>query len=243
MSKKNRIRLYVDTPLKEGVCYKATDNQAHYLKNVMRLNIGDEVFLFDGQNGEFFASVLEISKKELVLSVQRKVFDFEKSPDIWLLFAPLKKENTDFVIQKAVELGASKIVAVKTDYTNVSALKEERIKTQIVEAAEQCRRQDVPTFQNVTDFEKIIEAWPEGRKLIYLNETGDGQTFWAAAKKMLSPAALLIGPEGGFSKKELEILKKLPYSVNVSLPKRILRAETAALTALACWQAFCGDWK
>ncbi len=243
MSRKNRIRLFAYTPLSEGGIYQANEDQTHYLKNVMRCAVGDEIFLFDGINGEFCSIISEISKKSIFLKAGQKVFDFEKSPDIWLLFAPLKKENTDFVIEKAVELGVRQIVPVKTEYTQSANFKSARAKAQIIEAAEQSRRQDIALINDPVCFDDLIKNWDKNRKLIYLNETGDGETFHAQKSKLSAPAALFIGPEGGFSKKELEILKNLPYTVNISLPKRILRAETAAVAALACWQAFCGDWK
>ncbi|MBO7097550.1 MAG: 16S rRNA (uracil(1498)-N(3))-methyltransferase [Alphaproteobacteria bacterium] len=243
MSKKNRIRLFSYEILYENVSYVPSDAQIHYLKNVMRLTSGDEVFLFDGQNGEFRSVVADISKKSLTLQVQKKVYDFEKSPDIWLVFAPLKKENTDIVLQKAVELGVSKIMPVQTEYATKIQVKRERAELQITEAAEQSRRQDVPELLKTVSFDEMIKQWPENRKLIYLNETGKGMVFSAVASELKEPVALLVGPEGGFSKKELEILEKLPYTLSVTLGKRILRAETAAIAALSCWQAFCGDWR
>ena len=243
MSKKNRIRLFSYEILYENASYVPSDAQIHYLKNVMRLTLDDEVFLFDGQNGEFRSVVADISKKSLMLQVQKKVYDFEKSPDIWLVFAPLKKENTDIVLQKAVELGVSKIMPVQTEYATKIQIKKERAELQITEAAEQSRRQDVPELLKTVSFDEMIKQWPENRKLIYLNETGKGMAFSAVASELKEPVALLVGPEGGFSKKELEILEKLPYTLSVTLGKRILRAETAAIAALSCWQAFCGDWR
>lgn len=243
MSKKNRIRLFSYEILYENASYVPSDAQIHYLKNVMRLTSGDEVFLFDGQNGEFRSIVTDMSKKSLTLQVQNKVYDFEKSPDVWLVFAPLKKENTDIVLQKAVELGVSKIMPVQTEYTTKIQIKKERAELQITEAAEQSRRQDVPELLKTVSFDEMIKQWPENRKLIYLNETGKGMVFSAVASELKEPVALLVGPEGGFSKKELEILEKLPYTLSVTLGKRILRAETAAIAALSCWQAFCGDWR
>ncbi|MBR2299568.1 MAG: 16S rRNA (uracil(1498)-N(3))-methyltransferase [Alphaproteobacteria bacterium] len=243
MSKKNRIRLFTDTPLKIGEIYTANENQTHYLKNVMRLGLGDEVFLFDGINGEFESQILEIGKKTLSLKVNKKIFDFEKSPDVWLLFASLKKENTDIVIQKAVELGVSKIFPVQTEYTFNAHLKPERVKAQVIEAAEQCRRQDVPEVQNLQNLQQILSNWDKNRTLVYLDETGSGETFAKASSKMKAPVAFLIGPEGGFSLREFELLKSLSYTLSVSLGKRILRAETASISALSCWQAMVGDWK
>ena len=133
--------------------------------------------------------------------------------------------------------------SVQTEYTLKQAFKTERAQTQIIEAAEQSRRLDLPVLENLTDFSDLFQNWPSNRKLIYLNETGHGNTFFDIQKSLTAPAALFIGPEGGFSKKELEILKNLPYTQSVTLGKRILRAETACVAALACWQAFCGDWR
>ena len=243
MSKKNKIRLFAFQELEVGQTYTPNEAQSHYLKNVMRLKSGDDVFLFDGMSGEFKSTVSACGKKELTLKIEEKVLNFEKSPDIWLLFALLKKENTDIVLQKAVELGASKIIPVQTEYTQKQAFKPERARLQIIEAAEQSRRLDIPSLENLTSLPDLLQNWPSSRKLIYLNETGEGNSFFDAQQSLNAPAALLIGPEGGFSKKELEILKNMAYTQSVTMGRRILRAETACVAALACWQAFCGDWR
>ena len=243
MSTKNRIRLFSPQMLEKGLVYVPSEAQNHYLKNVMRLRGGDEVFLFDGENGEFKSVVEEAGKKNLVLHVSEKVLDFSPSPDVWLLFAPLKKENTDMVLQKAVELGVSKIVPVQTEYAMKKVFKYERAKLQIIEAAEQCRRFDVPVLGDLVGFEDLVRNFPLNRRLIYLNETGEGKSFFEAAAELKAPAALFVGPEGGFSKKELEILRKMPYARSITMGQRILRAETACVAALACWQALCGDWR
>lgn len=243
MSTKNRIRLFSYQKLEQGTIYVPNEAQNHYLKNVMRLKSDNEVYLFDGLSGEFRSIVCETGKKNLSLRVEEKIADFEKSPDIWLLFAPLKKENTDIVLQKSVELGVSKIIPVQTEYALKKVFKQERAAIQIIEAAEQCRRLDIPLLGDLTDFDMLIRNWPQNRKLIYLNETGEGKSFINAASDLKAPVALFVGPEGGFSKKELEILKNMPYTESVTMGKRILRAETACVAALACWQAFCGDWR
>lgn len=228
--------------LKSGGIYEPTESQAHYLNHVMRLGVGDSVFLFDGINGEFQSTLTQLNKKHIVLNVHEKVADFRKSPDVWLLFAPLKKDNTDIVVQKAVELGVSKILPVQTQYSS-SNIKPERLQAQIIEAAEQSRRTDLPEISALKPLEKLLENWDQKRTLVYLNETGDGQSFMSAFKKMKEPVAFLVGPEGGFSQKELQLLKNLPFALSLSLGERILRAETACISALSCWQAFCGDWK
>ncbi|MBO4285090.1 MAG: 16S rRNA (uracil(1498)-N(3))-methyltransferase [Alphaproteobacteria bacterium] len=243
MSTKNRIRLFSNASLKKGEPYICTPPQVHYLQNVMRKNVGDTVFLFDGKNGEFEGVITQISKKSIMIDVQKKVFDFNASPDVWLLFAPLKKENTDIIVQKAVELGVSGLLPVKTEYTFISKINIERIQSQVIEAAEQSRRQDLPVIYPLADLQNVLLSWDKTRKLIYLDETGAGLTFAAQSQFMDAPVAFLIGPEGGFSKKELEILKNMSYTVGISLGRRILRSETAAIAALSCWQAMRGDWK
>lgn len=243
MSKKNRIRLYVQSPLKEGENISCFDDTHHYLINVMRRRLGDEVYVFNGQDGEFCSTICAINKKDCVLKLGKQVHLFSAAPDVWLLFAPLKKDNTDFVVAKAVELGVSKIVPVMTEYTSSDKIRLERLEAQAIEAAEQSRRQDVPEVAPLVALNSLLAAWPADRKLIYLDETGFGSTAAEVLPKCSAPAALLVGPEGGFSEKELEFLRNLEYTHGMSLGKRILRAETAAVAALACWQAFCGDWK
>lgn len=243
MSKKNRIRIYMNTALPIGSVIACMPEQAHYLVNVLRVKIGDEVYIFNGSDGEFCTSVASAGKKECLLEVKSLYKKFEKSPDVWLLFAPLKKDNTDLVVEKATELGVSKIVPVITKYTNAAKVRPERLQAQIIEAAEQSRRQDVPELVEVDTLQHILQNWPSERTLFYLDETGGGSEVVNVFNNSKEPAALLVGPEGGFSQKELEILQKCKYTCAITLGKRILRAETAVIAALACWQALCGDWK
>ena len=210
---------------------------------MLRIKKGDEVYVFNGSDGEFCTIVAALGKKECLLEVKSLYKKFEKSPDVWLLFAPLKKDNTDLVAEKATELGASKIVPVITEYTNAAKVRPERLQTQIIEAAEQSRRQDIPELAEVDTLQHILQNWPPERKLFYLDETGGGSEVAKVFKNSRGSAALLVGPEGGFSQKELEILQKCKYTCAITLGKRILRAETAVMAALACWQALCGDWK
>lgn len=243
MSKKNRIRLFASAPLMTGGEYVLSENQAHYVLHVMRLKKGDEIFLFDGQNGEFKAQIDRIEKKNVVASIKEKVFDFVQTPDVWLLFAPLKKESMDDLISKAVELGAAKLMPVITEFSITSEVKEERLKMQITEASEQSRRQDVPTLEKPVKFADVYNLIEPERTLVYLDETGKGEIFINALQKIKNKTAFLVGPEGGFSQKELDRLQQQKNALGVSLGLRILRAETAAAAALACFQAFCGDWK
>lgn len=243
MSKKNRIRLFTDIPLQTGGKIVCPERSRHYLLNVMRCVPGDDVYVFNGQDGEYAATIETAGKKECVLRVGELFCPFRKGPDIWVLFAPLKKDNTDLVITKCVELGASELMPVRTELTSNQTPRADRLALLACEAAEQCRRQDVPVIRNEISLKKLLESWPEGRRLLYLDESGDSKTAAEVMSRCVEPAALLIGPEGGFSKKELEILRDLPYTAGITLGSRILRAETAAIAALACWQAFCGDWK
>lgn len=243
MSKKNRIRIYTDVPLQVGEIVECLLEQAHYLVNVLRVKAGDEVYVFNGRDGEFCTKVVLCAKKDCRLEVKSLYKNFEKSPDVWLLFAPLKKDNTDLAVEKATELGVSKILPVITEYTNATKVRCERLQAQIIEASEQSRRQDVPQLAEAETLQHVLQNWPAERMLFYLDETGGGTEIANAFTNNAEPAALLVGPEGGFSQKELEILQKCKYTCAITLGKRILRAETAVIAALSCWQALCGDWK
>ena len=188
----------------------------------------------------------QISKKEVILSVLEKTRAFCSCPDIWLLFAPLKKDQTDFVVQKATELGVARIMPVITQFSITEKAKTERFKAQAIEACEQCRRLDVPTICEPIQLLKLLDNWDKGRTLFFLDETRQAQSvsqvFSWAKEQNIHHAALLVGPEGGFSAEELDMLRALKFAKGVALGPRILRAETAAAAALACWQAMCGDW-
>ncbi len=243
MSKKNRIRIYVDADLYTGGIVVCSEAQAHYLLNVMRLQTGNDVYVFNGRDGEFKSVIAQCGKKQCALRVETLFKTFENSPDVWLLFAPLKKDQTDFVIAKAVELGVSEIIPVITEYTSTTKMRTDRLHTLAIEAAEQSRRQDVPLLREAAELNKILNDWPAERTLFYLDESGNSGSAAEIMPQFSAPAALLVGPEGGFSEKELEFLKNLPYTYGISLGKRILRAETAVVAGLSCWQALCGDWR
>ncbi len=243
MSKKNRIRIYVDADLYTGGIVVCSEAQAHYLLNVMRLQTGNDVYVFNGRDGEFKSVIAQCGKKQCALRVETLFKTFENSPDVWLLFAPLKKDQTDFVIAKAVELGVSEIIPVITEYTSTTKMRTDRLHTLAIEAAEQSRRQDVPLLREAAELNKILNGWPAERTLFYLDESGNSGSAAEIMPQFSAPAALLVGPEGGFSEKELEFLKNLPYTYGISLGKRILRAETAVVAGLSCWQALCGDWR
>ena len=246
MARKNRIRLYIDTALDNGFEIKLSDSQSHYLLHVMKLSAGDELLAFDNRSGEYLCSVKEAAKKSVTLNILDKTRGFFRPPDVWMLFAPVKKDQTDYIIQKATELGATALVPVITSRTIADKVRTDRFKAQAIEAAEQSRRIDIPEIFEAVSFDKLLSDWDGERKLFYLDETGAGDTifksFSEAARQNSGKTALLTGPEGGFSEAELTALRQAAFSRGVSMGERILRAETAVAAALACWQAIAGDW-
>ena len=244
--RKAKIRLYFEGKLKEGEEFLLGEKQTHYLFNVMKLEAEDFVLCFDNKNGEFLCEIAEISKKKTVVKCIEKTRKFELVSDIWLLFAPVKKDNTDFIIEKATELGVRKIVPVITERTNSFKVKKERFVLQSIEAAEQSRRIDLPEIEDAVELKKMLAKWNEGRVLFFCNEKSDENEIakvFSNKSFCNKPCAILIGPEGGFSDEEIALLKGKKFVTNISLGKRILRAETAVVAALSCWQAILGDWK
>lgn len=243
MPKTSKIRLYVDAKeIKSGEMINTSKEQSHYLLSVMRLTDGENILIFNGLSGEFDCRVCVSGRRDVKLQVVKKSKDFFASPDVWLLFPPLKKDCTDFVIEKATELGVSKIVPVITRYTISEKIKIERWKAQSIEAAEQSRRVDIPQISLPITLSDLLSNWDVKRKLFFMDETGNGQNFYKMLQKATAPIALLVGPEGGFSEQELQMLKSFPFAEGISLGPRILRAETAAIAALSCWQLIQGDW-
>ena len=237
------FRLYLSEELNLGKNVTLNENQTHYLKNVVKYALNDTLNCFDNKNGEFLCQISTINKKNIVLTVIKKTKDFTRSPDIWLLFAPLKKDKTDFVIEKATELGCRAILPVITKHTITANIKTERYIAQSIEAAEQCRRTDLPQVLPPASLEDTLKNWEKDRILYFMDETLESQNFLAILTQNKSKkAAVLIGPEGGFSPEELTHLRKLPFAKGATLGPRILRAETAATAALACWQMIAGDW-
>lgn len=243
MPKTSGIRIYAATDLVSGSVVVLDDEQSHYLLSVMRLSVGNTVLAFNGRDGEYECELGLKGKKAALLTVGRQTRKQEFAPDVWLMFAPLKKDRTDFVVEKSTELGVSRIVPVITRYAISDKVKTERWRAQAVEAAEQSRRLDVPEVEEAISIEKLLAQWDEKRTLYFMDETGNGLPVGNVFQNAPVPAAFLIGPEGGFSEQELELLRSKPYARAVNLGKRILRAETAALGALSCWQALSGDWK
>lgn len=241
---KIKARLYLrGVSLREGASVALEEGAAHYLIHTLRAKPSEHVALFNGQDGEWAAELTRIGKREVEAKAVRQLKPQHSSPPIGLVFAPVKNEKIDFLVKRAVELGVSDIWPVLTRYTIVSRVNEERLLSNAVEAAEQCGRLDVPTLHPTRKLEYVLSEWKADTLLLHCDESGQGEPL-RQALPALPPGryAVLIGPEGGFSPQEREMLKNLPYIKPVSLGPRILRAETAALAALACVQAWLGDW-
>lgn len=208
----------------------------------MKLKL-DDIFLgFDGTSGEYEVQIIKQNKKHIEIKVLQKQRNFISSPDVWLIFAPVKKDQTDFIIQKSVELGVSKLIPAITRYTISDKTKTERFVAQSIEAAEQCRRLDVPEVERAKSLSEILSNWDSSRRLYYMDESRTGTPVREAFSQAPAPIAILVGPEGGFSEDELKHLRQQDFATGVTLGPRILRAETAVVSALSCWQALSGDW-
>jgi len=236
-----RIRLSVDHPLNAGERVALSREQAHYLFGVMRLGAGDDVLLFNGTDGEWRAGVLESFKRGGVLECLEQTKTQMMPPDVWLLFAPVKKDRTAFIVEKATELGAAWIVPVQTEYTqSANRVRQDKLQAQALEAAEQCGATFVPPVDDVQKLGKVLDGWDPARRILFCDEAMVGQTADLPADG--GPWAILIGPEGGFSDVERARLHGLDHAHAISLGPRILRAETAAVAALTLWQSTLGDW-
>lgn len=237
-----KIRLYVEQPLGQGQSVPLTREQAHYLFGVMRQSVGAQIALFNGRDGEWLAEVSEAGKRGGVLSCLQQTKPLQLPPDLWFLFAPIKKARTDFIVEKAAEMGAARILPVQTEFTNSERIRQDRLQAHAVEAAEQCGGTFVPEVAELQKLDRVLDAWPEDRQLMFCNEAEVGSALRLAAQEKGQPWAILIGPEGGFSDRERTRLTALPYAHVVSLGPRILRADTAAVAALTMWQQALGDW-
>jgi 16S rRNA (uracil1498-N3)-methyltransferase len=249
-------RLYVAPDLCEGLEIPIDADQAHYLTRVLRLTAGAPVRVFNGRDGEFEAVLSAFTKSTAQLRLGAQVRPQQATPDLWLMFAPLKKARTDFIVEKATELGASEIRPILTERTDADTVRMDRLQRIAIEAAEQTERLDVPPVRDAMKLDQALRDWDETRILIYADEAGDeGGKPWGGDSGRAKPiadilktpnagrAAILIGPEGGFSPAERKRLRSLPYVRPVGLGPRILRAETAAVAALALFQALAGDWR
>ncbi|KKC25149.1 16S rRNA (uracil(1498)-N(3))-methyltransferase [Sphingomonas sp. SRS2] len=233
-------RLFVDQPLSQGMALTIDGGQAHYLGAVMRLKAGDQIALFDDRTGEWRAGIEQVGKRAVAVRIVERMREREAVPDLWLLAAPIKKGRIDWMAEKACELGVARLQPVITQRTIVDRLNLDRLRAHMIEAAEQCERTALPMLDEPVKLAQLLKAWPEDRALIFADEEG-GVPMAAAAKP--GPAAILIGPEGGFTDGERAAIKALPQATGVSLGPRILRADTAMAAAVSLWMGLAGDWR
>lgn len=238
-----KLRLFVDAALGEGTRVVVEDGQAHYLLHVMRAKPGDRLNLFNGRDGEWLARVAETAKRSCTLECIISIAPQADVPDLWLVFAPIKKTPADYLTQKATELGVRVLQPVFTRRTAVSRVNVERMRANAVEAAEQSGRVTVAEIREPIAFDKLLSQWPAGRRILFCDEAGEASPIAEALRQSPDgPWAIFIGPEGGFDPSERAALRQRADVTPVALGSRVLRADTAALAALAVWQSVQGDW-
>jgi 16S rRNA (uracil1498-N3)-methyltransferase len=237
---KSLPRLFVRQSLGPGLSVDLDAGQANYLGNVLRLGAGAELLVFDGSSGEWLARIAELGKKRMTLSVERKTREPEIVPDVWLAFAPVKRTQTDWLVEKATELGAAKLIPVMTRRTVAERVRLDRLESIAIEAAEQCGRIRLPEIAEPLPLSRFLASRDPARRLYFADEAAG-----EPARRAFQPGASLIltGPEGGFTDEERAAVRGSKNAVPISLGPRILRAETAALAALAAYMAVAGDWR
>ena len=237
------IRLHIPRPLAAGATLAPTLDQSRYLTQVMRLKAGDDLLVFNGKDGEWRCSVAEVLKKGVVLRAEDQVREQITPPDVHLLIATVKKSALEFAVEKATELGAARIRLATTARTQPQHLRLDRLDAIAEESAEQTGRLDVPPVDAPAKLDALLDSWDASRRLMFCDETGGPPAIPSLRAAGEGPWAILIGPEGGFTPEEGARLRSLPFATAVSLGPRVLRADTAATTALALWQAAIGDWE
>jgi len=236
------IRLFVPNALGDDGLIRPTTEQAHYLLNVMRQGQGDVVLVFNGRDGEWRATLTEVTKRGCVLRLGEMTRPQAVGPDLDLIVALVKRARLETIIEKAAELGASRVRLVLTRFTGADHTNVGRLQAIATEASEQTGRLDVPEVVAPIKLDRLLDGWADDRQLVFCDEAGDAGPIIQTLRES-SPCALLIGPEGGFAPDERERLRSLPFVTPVSLGPRILRADTAAISALTLVQAAIGDWR
>ena len=237
-------RLFVDANLSEGATFTCSPAQANYLRNVLRLKPGDAILVFNGRDGEWGAEIADAGKRTTALAMRERVRSQEGGPDIDYLFAPLKRARLDYMVEKATEMGVARLRPVLTRRTTPERVNLERMRAHAIEAAEQCGILRIPELHEPQKLERVIAGWDAARPLVFCDEDSEETCpFNALARLQPGPLALLIGPEGGFDPAERELISTQPFVTRISLGPRILRADTAAVAALALVNAALGDWR
>jgi 16S rRNA (uracil1498-N3)-methyltransferase len=240
---KTTPRIYVESSLGPGAEFALSKEQGHYVSNVLRCVPGDALALFNGGDGEFLAYITSTAKKSVVVRIEKKSSDVKPPPDIDYLFAPLKHARLDYMVQKATELGARRLRPVITARTIAERVNLDRMRANAIEAAEQCNLVFVPEVLEPEKFATVIGNWQQGRSLVFCDERAKTANPVEALKDLSTPAAVLVGPEGGFTPEERELLLRQSFVTAISLGPRIMRADTVAISALAVVQAAIGDWR
>ena len=242
---RNTPRLFVDQPAFAGRPLSFSREHTHYLIDVMRLKSGDQVSVFNGRDGEWHVELTKTDRRKALGKFIQQIRQQPTSSGPALYFAPVKKAGTHFIVEKATELGVRSLHPITTEFTDAARVKVERLRANVIEAAEQCGRIDVPDIHEPVALRSVVDGWPAGQTMIVADETGSGDAALSVILAMNNsgpPPTFVIGPQGGFSETELVLLRSLPFVISVDLGPRILRAETAAVAVLTCWQAACGDW-
>lgn len=243
------IRLFVGDDLAAGRLVALSSSQVHYATHVMRRGVGDILSLFNGRDGEWNCRIQSVGRGRCEIGIEEQTGTQTSGPDLWLLFAPVKRAGIDFIAAKATELGASAFWPVMTRHTAVTRVNLDRLRANVIESAEQCRRRDVPRVMEPSSLAAVLAEWDPKRRILLCDETGHGRPMADMLTGMRDdkpggpgPWAVIVGPEGGFAETALDALAKLPFVYAATMGPRILRADTAALAALTCWQAMIGDW-
>lgn len=238
-----KIRLFCEDSLNSKKEVTLKKEQTHYLRDVMRCDVGAKILLFDGVSGEYLSEITHIDRKKTRINILLKTKCLEIPGDVWIIFCPLKKKRTDFLVEKCTELGVRKFLPILSHNTQTKRVSINRLKTQIIEAVEQCGGNFIPEMDALDRFERVLENFPKNRKIIFCDETLEYENIQKALNEPgLKRVGIFVGPEGGFSSNERKMVQKAGEAVRVSLGKRILRAETAAVSALASWHSVSGDW-
>ena len=239
MTDRIETRLFVADSLVSGATIKLSASQLHHLRHVLRLAPGALLSLFNGRDGAWLARLVALGKTAGQVELLRQLEPQRPEPDLWLLFSPLKRHRLDFLVEKVTELGIARLLPVLTERSVVRRVNEASLREAAREAAEQCERLSVPEVAALQSLGQALDGWPPARRLYICAESGRAQPLTEALRA--GPAAFVTGPEGGFSQRELDAVLSLPFVTPVGLGPRILRAETAAMAAVASWQTLCGD--
>ena len=239
--KKSKTRLFIEKQISQNLMIYIKEKQHHFLKNVLRIKLNDVINVFDGVTGEWRSQVISISKDKTTLKIEKKIREFEMQPDIWLIFAPIKLFRLNIIIQKAVELGVSKFVPCKTEFSNFDKLNYTNLELNAIEAAQQCERIDIPKIEKIINLDAIIKELPNDRAIVFCDESDTKlPSIYDEVRLNLnnySKWSVIIGPEGGFSNEERDLIKKQKNVLRVTLGSRILRSDTAAISSLFCIQS------